>query len=96
MRVFIIIFLALLTDGGLTFYSKANAKNIRDEECEEVWSKGDILHEYDLFAFEGKDRIIYTFIRYDGAMYHGVITWDYTEDDGDAERVFLSCVNTEG
>ena len=38
------------TVGGLTFFSKANAKTISDEECEEVWFKGDILHEYDLFS----------------------------------------------
>ena len=72
MRV-LIIAVALLTVGGLTFFSKANAKSISDEECEEVWSKGDILHEYDLFAFEEKDSIIYTFFRYDAAMYHSTM-----------------------
>lgn len=52
----------------------ATAKQLSKERCEEVWSQGEILHDFDELEIAGGNYRPRSYIRYKAAMYYGIIT----------------------
>ena len=63
-------FILLLITVGVV---KASASQISKEKCEEVWAKGEIIHDFDELEVAGGNYRPRSYIRYNGSMYYGIL-----------------------
>ena len=66
----------------------ANGKQISNDECEEIWAKGEIIHDFDELEISGGNYRPRSFIRYKGSMYYAILAIESSK--GKEPNVWLS------
>jgi hypothetical protein len=69
----------------------ANASQISKEECEEVWAKGEIIHDFDELEVVGGNYRPRSYIRYNGLIYYGMLTIEASKGKVSNIQVTMSC-----
>ena len=59
----------------------AFGKQISKQACEEVWAKGEILHEFDEIEISGGNYRPRSYIKYEGKMFYGTLTTQSLKGD---------------
>jgi hypothetical protein len=75
--------------------ANANATQISKEKCEEVWADGEILHEFDELEVVGGNYRPRSYIRYDGAIYYGILTINSVKGENANVWVDMNCWNSD-
>ena len=73
----------------------AHGKQISSKACEDVWTKGEIIHEFDELEVLGGNYRPRSYIRYMGQMYYGTITLEASKGDSETIWVSMNCWDSE-
>ena len=90
MKYFFI--LLLMTVGAV---GKAHAGQISKEKCEEVWAKGEILHDFDELEVVGGNYRPRSYIRYKGYIYYGILAMESEPGKNPNITVSMNCWNSQ-
>ena len=75
--------------------SKAGASQISQEKCEEVWAKGEILHDFDELEVVGGNYRPRSYIRYNGFLYYGILAMESAPGEEPNIWVSMNCWNSK-
>jgi|TARA_B100000902_G_scaffold392041_1_gene443773 hypothetical protein len=76
---------------SLLLVTTANGKQISSEQCEEIWAKGEIIHDFDELEVSGGNYRPRSYIRYKGKMYYGIMTLESSKGDDVTIWVSMNC-----
>ena len=75
----------------MLFASSGFAKQVNNQLCEEIWAKGEIIHDFDELEVAGGNYRPRSYIRYKGAMYYGILTIESSKVDKTNIWVAMNC-----